>query len=128
MPRPFQIFSRSDYLIRIIDINSHTEWQTVQIQISWLLRSQLIWIYIVCKGRVYPGSAGQGLIIQENIFRLLMSLSVFNEHTQHRFSWRNKKNISEYLSYLQFWTAQADLVCAICVWDDVSLWLSQFLC
>ena len=23
-------------------------------------RSQLIWIYIVCKGRVYPGSAGQG--------------------------------------------------------------------
>ena len=24
-------------------------------------RSQLIWIYPVCKGRVYPGSAGQGL-------------------------------------------------------------------
>ena len=24
--------------------------------------SQLIWIYTVCKGRVYPGSAGQGLI------------------------------------------------------------------
>ena len=23
--------------------------------------SQLIWIYIICKGRVYPGSAGQGL-------------------------------------------------------------------
>ena len=23
--------------------------------------SQLIWIYIVCKGRVYPGSAEQGL-------------------------------------------------------------------
>ena len=31
-------------------------------QFSWLLRSQLIWIYIVCKDRVYPGSAGQGLI------------------------------------------------------------------
>ena len=26
-------------------------------------RSQLIWIYTVCKYRVYPGSAGQGLII-----------------------------------------------------------------
>ena len=26
-----------------------------------LFRSQLIWIYTVCKGRVYPGSAGQGL-------------------------------------------------------------------
>ena len=24
-------------------------------------RSQLIWISTVCKGRVYPGSAGQGL-------------------------------------------------------------------
>ena len=24
-------------------------------------RSHLIWIYIVCKGRVYLGSAGQGL-------------------------------------------------------------------
>ena len=34
---------------------------TVQIQISWLLRSQLVWIYTVCKGRVYPGSAGRGL-------------------------------------------------------------------
>ena len=61
MPRPFQFFSQPDYLIHIVDINSHTELQTMQIQISWLLRSQLIWIYIVCKGRVYPGSAGQGL-------------------------------------------------------------------
>ena len=25
-------------------------------------RSQLIWIYTVCKGRVYPGSAGQGFL------------------------------------------------------------------
>ena len=31
----------------------------MQIQISWLLQ---IWIYTVCKGRVYPGSARQGLI------------------------------------------------------------------
>ena len=62
MPRSFQIFSQSDYLIQIFYINSHTEWQTVQIQINWLLRSQLIWIYIVCKGRVYPGSAGQELM------------------------------------------------------------------
>ena len=57
----FQIFSQSDYLIQIVDINSHTEWQTVQIQISWLLRSQLIWIYAAFKSSVYPGSAGQGL-------------------------------------------------------------------
>ena len=25
-------------------------------------RSQLIWIYTICKGRIYPGSAGQGLM------------------------------------------------------------------
>ena len=38
MPRLFLIFSQSDYLIQIGDINSHTEWQTVQIQISWFLQ------------------------------------------------------------------------------------------
>ena len=57
MPRPLSVFSQSDYLNQVVDINSHTEWQTVQIK-----RSQLIWIYSVCKGRIYPGSAGQGLI------------------------------------------------------------------
>ena len=30
-------------------------------------RSQLIWIYTVCKDRTYPGSAGQGLSIQNDI-------------------------------------------------------------
>ena len=60
MPYPFQIFIQSGYLIQT-DINSHFERQTVQIQISWLVRSQLIWIYTVCKGRVCPGSAGHGL-------------------------------------------------------------------
>ena len=62
MPRLSQIFSQSDYLIQIVDINSYTEWQTVQIQVSWLLRSQLTWIFTVCKGSAYTGSAGQGLI------------------------------------------------------------------
>ena len=38
MSHHFQIFRQSDYLIQIVDINSHTEWQTVQIQISWLLQ------------------------------------------------------------------------------------------
>ena len=38
MPCPFPIFSQSDYLIQVVDINSNTEWQTVQIQISWLLQ------------------------------------------------------------------------------------------
>ena len=54
--------SQSDYLIQFVDTDSHTEWQTVQIQI----RSQLIWIYSICKGRAYPGSAGPWLIHEVN--------------------------------------------------------------
>ena len=38
MPCPFLIISQSDYCIHIVDINSGTERQTVQIQISWLLQ------------------------------------------------------------------------------------------
>ena len=42
---------KSDYLIQIVDINSHTEWQTVQILISLFLGSQLILIYTVYKSK-----------------------------------------------------------------------------
>ena len=38
MPLPLLIVSQSDYLILIFYINSHTKWQTVKIQISWLLQ------------------------------------------------------------------------------------------
>ena len=38
MPHPLLIFRQSDHLILIFAINSHTKWQTVQIQISWLLQ------------------------------------------------------------------------------------------
>ena len=38
MPHPLLIFSQSDYLIQVVDKNSHSKWQTVQIQISWLLQ------------------------------------------------------------------------------------------
>ena len=61
MPHPLPIFSQSDYLIQIVARKSHIDWQTEQIKISWLLQSQLIWIYTVCKGRVYQSSAGQRL-------------------------------------------------------------------
>ena len=37
-PHTLRIFSLSDYLIKVVDVNSHTKWQTVQIQISWLLQ------------------------------------------------------------------------------------------
>ena len=35
---PLLIFSQSDYLIHVVDTNSHLLWKTVQIQISWLLQ------------------------------------------------------------------------------------------
>ena len=62
MPRLFQIFSQSDYLIQNIHINSHIEWQIVQIQISWSLQKPTDLDLHSCKGRVYPVLAGQGLI------------------------------------------------------------------
>ena len=38
MPRLFSIFSQLNCLIQTVDINLNTEWQTVQIKISWLLQ------------------------------------------------------------------------------------------
>ena len=38
MPCPLLILSQSVYLIQVVDTNLNTEWQTVQIQISWLLQ------------------------------------------------------------------------------------------
>ena len=38
IPRPCLIFSQSGYLIKVVDTNSNTLLQTVQIQISWLLQ------------------------------------------------------------------------------------------
>ena len=37
-------------------------------------RGQLIWIYTVCKGRLYWGSAGQGLINDDTYRRALIIL------------------------------------------------------
>ena len=61
MPHPFQIFSQSKSLIQIVDINSHSERQTVQIQISWLLQKPADLDLHCLQNRVYSGSAGQGL-------------------------------------------------------------------
>ena len=46
--------------------------------VGFFRRSQLIWIYTVCKGRTYPGSAGQGLTrIQTNkILSLIWAIIV----------------------------------------------------
>ena len=74
-------------LVRLKKLRCHAHFQFTANQITWsrlllwihmlnvkqcrsrsvgFFRSQLIWIYTVCKGRVYPGSAGQGLIQDKN--------------------------------------------------------------
>ena len=63
MPWPLLIFSQSGYSIQIIVRNLHTWWQTVQIQISWLLQKPTDLDLHCLQNRVYPGSAGQGLSI-----------------------------------------------------------------
>ena len=61
MPCPHLIFSQSVYLIWAIATNSNTKWQTVQIQISWLLQKPTDLDLHCLQSRAYQGSAGQGL-------------------------------------------------------------------
>ena len=61
MPLPLLIFCQSDYLIRITAIIHILNGKQCRSRSVGFFRSQLIWIYTVCKDRVYPGSAGQGL-------------------------------------------------------------------
>ena len=55
----------------------------MQIQISWLLQ---IWIYTVCKCRIYPDSAGQGLKLIEKEYYC----QKFCKYC-HRKQWTHKK-------------------------------------
>ena len=62
LPRLLLIFSQSDYLIWNFAIISQIfTGEQCRSRSVGFFRSQLIWIYTVCKGRVYPGSAGHGL-------------------------------------------------------------------
>ena len=78
MPRPLLIFSQSDYLIQIFVINLHTSWQTVQIQISWLLQKPTDLDLHCLQNRIYPGSAGHGLMsLRSPVYRHQSSLMFF---------------------------------------------------
>ena len=59
-------------------INSHTEWQTVQIQISWLLPD------LHCKDTVYPGSAGLGSKVPLKSVAADVLISLFLVHISQR--------------------------------------------
>ena len=53
-------FQFSYYLIQVVDIKSHNDWQGRSRSVGF--RSQLIWIYTFCKDTDYLGSAEPGLI------------------------------------------------------------------
>ena len=82
-------------------------------------RSQLIWIYTVCKGRAHQGSAGLGLILQANLAsgKLLIVFTkvnsdavLFSQTIRHYiFVYSNCQVFSEnkmkvYLKYLKAFT------------------------
>ena len=62
MSHPLIIISQSDSLIKIVDINSDTKWQTVQVQISWLLQKPTDLDLHCLQKQDISGSAGQGLM------------------------------------------------------------------
>ena len=53
MPHPLLIVSQSDYLIQIVNTNPYTQWQTVQIQISWLLKPTYLDLHCITKTRLF---------------------------------------------------------------------------
>ena len=66
MPHQLLTVSQSDFLIHI-NVIIHIQFRLLndkqcRSRSVGFFRSQLIWIYTVCKGRIYLGSAGQGLI------------------------------------------------------------------
>ena len=63
MPRPLLIFSQSDYLIQVADRNSDSNWQTVQIQICWLLKNPTNLDLHCLQRQDKSSSAGLGLSI-----------------------------------------------------------------
>ena len=76
MPHPLLIFSQSGCLIQIVAKNLHTWWQTVQIQISWLLQKPADLDLHCLQNRVYPGSTGLRLKCQENLYLKMSTVYV----------------------------------------------------
>ena len=92
MPCPLLIVSQSNSLIQIVDINSHSEWQTVQVQISWLLKKPTDLDLHCLQRQVISGSR-----TRVKLRSFFLSLSHFskasNENPQNTFWPKNKKNI-----------------------------------
>ena len=70
--------TRSRLLIQIYILNN----KQCRSRSVGFFRRQLIWIFTVCKGRAYPGSAGPGLIICKFMHDIQLFMST---HTTHYF-------------------------------------------
>ena len=121
MPHLLLIFSQSGKLIQMVDINSYTEWQTVQIQISWLLQKPAdLDLHCLQNQDLSVFSRTRGneeyLVIILGYFFLFLHKNICcgyslegphqgtsNEYLQHMFLWRIEENypiiITQY-SYL----------------------------
>ena len=98
MPHLFLFVSQSDYLIQVVDTSSYTWWQTVQIQISWLLQKTTDLDLLCLQRQTYSGLAGPGLTKRKdksacqdrgksigptNIDRDIISISDPNQNAQY---------------------------------------------
>ena len=61
------IFNQSEHLIKVVHIYSKLNDKQCRSRSVGFFRSQLIWIYTVFKGWIYPGSARQGLRVNSPI-------------------------------------------------------------
>ena len=72
------------------------------------LRSQLIWIYTVCKDRVYLGSAGQGLISSIHVCPFILESKTNTDISE--FSSKYMYGRSTYIDFLETILYQTILV------------------
>ena len=76
MACPLLIFSQSDYLMQVVDMNSNTEWQTVQIQISWLLKPTDLDLHCLQRQGISGFSRTK---VKQNLGQTLKSTQVSNK-------------------------------------------------
>ena len=123
MPCLLLSVSQSDDLIQVVDINSHTEWQTVQIQISWLLKKSTD-LDLHCLQRVYLGSAGPGLIPLQTKIAELRNYKNLNIHflaNIKNFLTAEITSYSYYHIYSRYWdTLSAHHTCL-----HLSCWINE---
>ena len=81
MPHPLLIFSQSEYLIQLAKLLQICILQKTNSVDPDQLASEQIWIYTVCKGKAYLGSAGPGLSHSGNVSLFVLSYFSIKAYT-----------------------------------------------